>query len=224
MKIIYLDKVNSTEDYIKDYLDYDEDVAVIAKEQTAGRGTKGRDFSSSLGGAYLSFFKHQRFLSAKEAFKVVQETSLAVVNTLLAFNVFAQIKWPNDIYVNGKKICGILTKNTFLGDRISYSILGIGLNVNNDLPSDLKQIATSMKEVLGREVDLNSVISTLIFNLTQKQEVGLYARYSCVLGKKIKVLEKDKEYFDYALEILPSGLLKLKSGKVLSSEEVKIVL
>ncbi len=224
MRLIYLDKVNSTEDYIKNYFDSQEDVIVFAREQTEGRGTKGRSFSSSVGGVYLSYFKHQRNLSAKDCFTVIKETSLAVVNTLLAFNVNAQIKWPNDIYVNGKKICGILTKNTFLGDKISSSVIGIGLNVNNAIPEELKETATSMQEVLGESVSVSKVFSTLVYNLSIPQEVGLYARYSCVLGKKIKIIDKENEYFDYALEILPQGQLLLKSGKILSSEEVKIVL
>lgn len=64
--------------------------------------------------------------------------SVAVCRTLENYGLTAEIKWPNDVYVQGKKICGILIENVFSGDRISSSVVGIGVNVNNSLPEELK--------------------------------------------------------------------------------------
>ncbi len=232
MNIISLVKTPSTEDYIrkrlKKYIAAGEDVAVIAQSQTKGRGTKGRSFSAEKGGAYLSFLKFHAGLKAVDAHLILRGASVAVVKTLKAFNVNAQIKWPNDIVVDGKKICGILTENSFIGDYVNYSILGVGLNVNNALPEELKNIATTASEVLNKELDLKAVIATLLYNfssLTSKQNVELYSKYSCVLGRKIRVIKfSGEEYFATAKEVLADGRLLLEGGEVLSAAEISLKL
>ncbi len=227
MKIIYLNKTTSTEDYVKKRLKKQqktrEDLFVIAKTQTGGRGTKGRSFSSQEGGLYLSFLHFYDNFPAKEAFNVNKAISMAVVKTLLSYGVKSGIKWPNDVYAEGKKICGMLITNAFTGESVDYTITGIGVNVNNDLPKDLSEIATSVKAVLGKQVDLKSVTATLIYNLLNPEKGDLYARYSIVLGKKVKVIPLGGEpYFSVAKEILPDGRLKLINGTILTAEEVSL--
>ncbi len=227
MKIIKLKKTSSTEDYIRKLLPKQlktrENLAVIAETQTGGRGTKGRFFLSPKGGLYMSLLYFHNGLKGENAFTVNKNVSVAVVKTLLAFGINARIKWPNDIYVSGKKICGMLINNVFLGDYIDYTILGIGINVNNDIPPSLCDIAVSAKQILGKKVDLDAVTATLVYNLLNPEKVDLYARYSMVLGKKVKVLPADKEaYFAVILEVLPDGRLKTEDGTVLTSEEVSI--
>ena len=224
MKIIILDKVDSTNDYVKRYVKKGEDVAVIAKSQTKGRGTKGRSFSSLPGGVYISVLKFYDGLKADRAYSIVSDTAVAVVNTLRAFGLEASIKWPNDVFCNGKKICGILTESTFSGDEVVYSVTGIGINVNNDLPPELKDIAVSAKEILGAELNLESVTATLVYNLGRPDNEGLYARYSCVLGKKIRVFLPDGSEFDaVAKDVLPDGRLVLDDGRVLTAAEIKLI-
>ena len=223
MKIIVLDKVDSTNDYIKRFVKDGEPVAVAAKSQTKGRGTKGRSFVSDKGGLYVSVLKFYYGLTADKAFSIISDTAVAVVKTLSAFGISAQIKWPNDIYVGGKKICGILTESTLSGPLVSYSITGIGININNDIPSELEEIAITAKQVLNKELNIDAVLFTLLYNLEQKQEEGLYARYSCVLGKTITVIKPDgSEYRAVAEDILPDGRLKLVGGEVLTAAEIKI--
>lgn len=225
MKIVFLDKVDSTNDYIKRYIDGREDVAVAAKEQTNGRGTKGRSFSSAVGGLYVTVLRFYDRLFAKDAYRIVADTAVAVVKTLSAFGLDAKIKWPNDIFCSGKKICGISTENSLIGDRVDHSMTGIGVNIYNEIPSDLKDIAISAKQILGRNLDINAVLFTLLYNLEQKQEAGLYARYSCVLGKKITVLKRSGEVFDaVAKDITEDGRLVLDNGEALTSAEIKIKL
>lgn len=227
MKIVALKTTSSTEDYIRKMLKKQqrlrEDTVVIAKVQKKGRGTKGRSFSSQKGGVYMSCLHFYNAFPSEKAFEINKNIAVAVVKTLLSFGAEAGIKWPNDIYVNGKKICGMLINNVFCGDYVDYTILGIGINVNNEIPEDLKDIAISLKQILGRNVDEKSVVATLLYNLQNPEKVDLYARYSMILGKKVKVVPLDGEpYFDVAEEILPDGRLKLANGKILTAEEVSI--
>ena len=223
MKIIILDEVDSTNDYIERYIKGGEDVAVAAKAQTKGRGTKGRSFVSDEGGLYVSVLKFYYNLPADRAFSIISDTAVAVVKTLSAFGISAKIKWPNDIFVDGKKICGILTESALTGDIVDHSVIGIGINLNNDIPPELADIAVSAKRILNKQVDIKAVLFTLLYNLEQKQEVDLYARYSCVLGQSITVFKPDGSSFSaIAEEILPDGRLKLCGGEVLTSAEIKI--
>lgn len=225
MKIISLDSATSTSDEVKKYVSGSENVAVCAKVQTNGRGTKGRSFVSKEGGLYVSFLRFYDNLKAVDAHKIVEQTAVSVVKTLLAFGVDAKIKWVNDIYVNGKKICGILTENVFEGEFVKYSVIGIGINVNNDIAEEIKDIAISTKQILDKELDLNSVLMTLVYNLEQPQEDGLYIRYSCVLGKQITVVKPNgEEYLAVASDILEDGRLLTDSGEKLSAAEIKIKL
>ena len=224
MKIIELEVTESTNDEVKKYWDLGEDIAVFARRQTGGRGTKGRSFSSPEGGIYISFIKHYRGLKAEKAYEVTEDISLSVALTLRAFGVKAEIKWPNDVYVGKKKICGMLTQNEIKNGYVEKTLCGVGINVNNDLPIELDGIATSLKKELGREVDLKSVLFTLVFNLEKFQNVELYPSFSCVAGKRVKVFEPQKEAYEEKVdEILPDGRLKLADGKILSVAEIKLL-
>lgn len=224
MKIIELEVTESTNDEVKKYWDLGEDIAVFARRQTGGRGTKGRSFASPEGGIYISFIKHYRGLKAEKAYEVTEDISLSVALTLRAFGVKAEIKWPNDVYVGKKKICGMLTQNEIKNGYVEKTLCGVGINVNNDLPIELDGIATSLKKELGREVDLKSVLFTLVYNLEKFQNVELYPSFSCVAGKKVKVFEPQKEAYEEKVdEILPDGRLKLADGKILSVAEIKLL-
>lgn len=224
MKIIELEVTESTNDEVKKYWDLGEDIAVFARRQTGGRGTKGRSFASPEGGIYISFIKHYHGLKAEKAYEVTEDISLSVALTLRAFGVKAEIKWPNDVYVGKKKICGMLTQNEIKNGYVEKTLCGVGINVNNDLPIELDGIATSLKKELGREVDLKSVLFTLVFNLEKFQNVELYPSFSCVVGKKVRVFEPQKEAYEEKVdEILPDGRLKLADGKILSVAEIKLL-
>lgn len=227
MKIITLKRVSSTEDYIRKILKKQQktrdDAVVIAQVQKNGRGTKGRDFSSLKGGVYLSYLRFHDSFKAADAFKLNAGFSVAVVKTLLAFGIKSGVKWPNDVYASGKKISGMLINNCVKGEYLDYTIVGIGVNVNNEIPSDLADIAISVKQIAGGNCDLGVFTATLILNLENLEEVDLYARYSIVLGKKIKVVPVNGEpYFTVAEKILDDGRLLCSDGKVLSSEEVSV--
>lgn len=220
MKIYRLKEVTSTNDEVRKFIG-EEDVIVIAERQTAGRGTKGRSFESAGGGIYLSMYKRHENLKAQDSFKVMVHTSMAVVKTLLAFGLDAKIKWPNDVYIHGKKVCGMLIENVLMGDKIAYTVLGIGINVNNELSPSLSGIATTMKDE-GFIGDIESVIATLIFNLSGKSDLSDYIKYSLVIGKKLTVMQGETTFECVATGIDERGALCIEGGKKLNSAEVKI--
>lgn len=219
MRTKIFDSLPSTNDYCEER-NFEEDEVVIARKQTGGKGTKGRSFCSPEGGVYLSLVRLNP-CKAENAFSIMITSCMAVVKTLESYNVRAGIKWANDVYVNGKKICGILIKNVLEGENVKKSITGIGINVNNDIPKELENIAVNLKSIVG-ETDINEFYKRLIENLYKTYSVEEYRSYSLVLNKKIKVTEGEKTYEAVAADISEDGNLVLKNGRKLAFGEVTI--
>lgn len=223
MRIELLDEVDSTNKYIEKYLSGGEDVVVCAKRQTGGMGTKGRSFSSEEGGVYLTKLTFYENLAAKDSFSVMQNAAVAVCRTAQKFGVNAYIKWPNDVFVGKKKLSGTLIKNVLSGDHVRASIVGIGLNVNNDV-SRLNGIATTMSECAGRKLSTEQVRDALIAELCAFSDFSAYLSFVGILGKKVIVTEGEKSYPAIAEEILPDGRLKIVADgeKTLSAAEISV--
>lgn len=219
MKITIFDTLPSTNDYCETR-EFGEDTAIIAREQTGGKGTKGRSFSSPRGGVYLSLVRYYP-CKAENSFSLMIASCMAVVKTLELYGVSADVKWPNDVFLNGKKICGILIKNSFEGENVKKSITGIGVNVNNDIPKDLADIAINLKSVVG-EVDIDEFYKRLIENLYADYSVDEYRSRNIVLGKEITVIKNGESRKTVAEDIAADGSLVLKGGERLFYGEVTI--
>lgn len=222
MRIEKLKTVNSTNLYLEKFIKGREDVIVCAEEQTAGMGTKGRSFVSQKGGLYVSKLAFHRNLPASEIYSVNINACMAVVKTLLCYGLQPKIKWPNDVFVCGKKICGILINNSLCGDKVDYSIIGIGVNVNNEFDGELKNIAISMREACGKSFDLDEVFMTLCTNLSFPSNIKEYAAFSSVLNRKVKIIRGNRTFEAVPTEILPDGRLKLDDGTLLSAGELDL--
>ncbi len=222
MRIERLKKTQSTNEYVKKFIKKREDVIVVADEQTGGMGTKGRSFISENGGLYFTKLTFHNNFPASDSWQIMAGAALAVVKTLMAFGIEAKIKWPNDVIVNGKKICGILISNSFCLQNIDYSIVGIGLNVNNEIAEEIKDIAISTKQVLKKELDIESVLLTLMLNLSSKANIDEYRAYSAVIGKKLTVIRGENSFESVAKDILPDGALKLANGELLYAGELDL--
>jgi BirA family biotin operon repressor/biotin-[acetyl-CoA-carboxylase] ligase len=123
-----------------------EGTCIMAREQTAGRGRQGRQWSSPLDtGLYLSIILRPQTTPTRAAF-ITLAAAIAVAETLiLDFQLPADIIYPNDILVNGKKICGILVESSIADGKLEFAILGIGVNVaQKTFPDELGEIATSL--------------------------------------------------------------------------------
>ena len=186
MKIIRLDECDSTNNYLK-RAGLSGDVCVVSALQTGGRGTKGRSFVSERGGLYVSFQREYTNFPAQEAFKIMVNASVAVCAALQSFGIEPVIRWPNDVLAGGLKICGTLIENTLSCGHISRSIVGIGINVSNELPPDLCGIATTMRAQLGRTVRPDEVLKVLIDNMQCSYSVGKYKSYINWLGKPVRL-------------------------------------
>lgn len=219
MKTTIFDTLPSTNDYCETR-EFGEDTAIIAREQTGGKGTKGRSFSSPRGGVYLSLVRYYP-CKAENSFSLMIASCMAVVKTLELYGVSAGVKWPNDVFFNGKKICGILIKNSFEGENVKKSITGIGVNVNNDIPKDLADIAINLKSIVG-EVDIDEFYKRLIENLYADYSVDEYRSRNIVLGKEITVIKNGESRKAVAEDVAANGSLVLKGGERLFYGEVTI--
>ena len=218
MKIIRFEEIASTNEYAKTLKNLGENIIVIAKKQTGGKGTKGRSFSSNEGGVYLTKLCFYKNFLAKDAFLVMARTAVAVAKTLESFSLKPKIKWANDVFVRDRKICGILIENAFSGNKIASSIIGVGLNVNNDLPEELKEIATSMKKELGETLDFDEVEKRLIDNLNEPFSMEEYVQRVGYLNEEVTLLLGDKEVVALPLRVEKDGGLVVQIG----DEEQKV--
>jgi len=146
--VLRFDRVSSTNDVAKDFASSGarEGLCVIAKEQTAGRGRQGRIWSSPAGeGLYMSVVLRPA-IKASEAGMVTLASAISVAETLrLDYETNAEIKWPNDLMVRGRKICGILIESAVQDEKLDYIVLGIGVNTGqSSFPEDVANTATSL--------------------------------------------------------------------------------
>lgn len=222
--IIRFDEIASTNDYLKTCLPAKKDLTVVAKVQTGGRGTKGRAFSSALGGLYISFLRFYSDFPAEQAFSIMQQTAVAVCETLAFFGVTPKIKWPNDIYVGGKKICGILIENVFSGRKISSSIVGIGLNVYNLLPEELSTLATTLEKETGKRFTIAEVEEKLLYFLEIKNQ-SKYREYLGFLGERAVITSGEEKVWATLLGVEENGALAVDidgQKKTFSSAEISV--
>jgi len=196
--IVFLREVGSTNDYAKELASYGapEGTVVIAETQTAGRGRLGREWVSPKGGLYFSIVLRPK-LSASEAVKLVFVAGLAVAEVLAEmYGISVETKWPNDVLVNGKKICGILSEMNTTAEKVNYAIVGIGLNANVDVEKkfqgQLKAVVTSLKNELGRRVPLEELFRIILERLENKYDLYINEGFSSVLQKWKKYAVDEK--------------------------------
>ena len=169
MRIIKLNATDSTNTYLRQISDVetlDDYTAVTAKYQRQGRGQMGTVWSSeNAKNLMCSVFKRGFKIPVEQQFYISIVTSLAIVKTLQGFNIpKLHVKWPNDILSEHKKICGILIENVIKNNKLEYSIIGFGLNVNQ---TELKQLpnASSLKILTGTVYNLDELLQHIIANL-----------------------------------------------------------
>lgn len=158
MIIRYIEEVESTNDCLKECRE--DRVLVCAFRQKKGRGQRGNSWESEDGkNLTFSFVLFPGHLAAEEQFRISKIVSIALVRLLAHYGITAQIKWPNDIYVGDKKIAGILIENTLSSSgMLSRSIVGIGLNVNQEhFVSDAPN-PVSMRQLAATEFPREAVL------------------------------------------------------------------
>ena len=220
--IHHLQTIDSTNEYLKRIGDKSTDgTVVISEEQTRGKGRMGRTWQSNSGeGIWMSLLLKPNIIPFKAPF-ITLVAGVSVVTALRKLNVPAQIKWPNDIILNDKKICGILTELSAEIERVNYIIVGMGMNVKNMYFSDeLEHKATSLyKEgyILQRVDIVDEILYEFeknyidyIENDNKEHVLNLFRQYSNIINKEIYLIKNDQRELVTCIDINDSGNLIIK--------------
>ncbi|MCL4499761.1 MAG: biotin--[acetyl-CoA-carboxylase] ligase [Chloroflexi bacterium] len=185
--ILHYDEVASTNEEAKRLaIEGAEDGAVlIAEEQTGGRGRLGRGWISPRGGIWLSVILRPR-IAPSDGPKVMMLAASSVFATLRSAGLAASIKWPNDIIVGGKKVCGILTEMASQPEIVDHIIVGIGLNANISLElfsTDIRACATSLEAELGHPVERLKLVQGLLQGLDVRYAGLKKGNFDSIVGE-----------------------------------------
>ena len=192
--VFWFETVTSTNDVAKKMAQQNaaSGTVIIAGEQTAGKGRLGRTWSSPRGTLALSVILRP---DISMLHKLIMVASLAISHSIKKVTgLDAQIKWPNDVLINGKKISGILIENGWRGNVLDYAVIGIGVNVNfrPDDYSDIKETATSLSNESGNDISILTIARQLLVELDRLYLSGdsvfeEWRRNLITLGKEVRV-------------------------------------
>ncbi|NME66356.1 biotin--[acetyl-CoA-carboxylase] ligase [Flammeovirga aprica] len=221
--VIYMPSCHSTNDHVGTLLSQDknlkEGTIVLTPEQTKGRGQRGNTWESNPNeNITASFLLRPQFITARNQFQLNVAISLGVFDTIHHLAPSGtKIKWPNDILVKNKKVGGILIENFIVGQNISHSIIGIGLNINQEsFVGDFP--ATSLFMESNKKFQVPRVIETLLENIEN--------RYLMLKNEGYDRLRQ--EYYSHLFwyhetgsfqEILPNGEINIFEGQILGVNE-----
>lgn len=215
------DTLDSTNDYGKNLAkqEHVHGTLIVADTQTAGKGRRGRIWQSPKGSTISMSLCLEPKLPTERVAGLTLVMALAVAEAVLEVtDVIPKIKWPNDIVVNGKKICGILTEMCFVDSHYAV-IIGVGINVNTEsFPEEIKGIAGSLKTESGREISREKLITAVMKHFEefytkyeQTQNLSLLKeRYEALLvnmGREVQVLDPKDAYRGVAKGITDEGNL-----------------
>ena len=225
------DKIDSTNTYARNVLK--DGKVIISDMQKNGRGRMGRNFySPEDNGIYMSVvLKVDKEYSDLDLFTVaIASITLSAIEKVTGKNCF--VKWVNDIFLNDKKVSGILCENVLSkdGKKIEYIIIGIGINVKSvkDFPMDLKDIAGCIEEI-DRNVLIAEILKgtqTLRKDFNLKKYLKLYKEKSMVINKNISFFLNSKEYSGKVEDINDKGnlVVRIPNGdiKIIKSGEIRL--
>ena len=174
---------------------------VVAEEQENGKGRLERKYYSPRGkGIWFSIILRPKFLP-HDAPKCTLMAAVAVAEAMNRFNLKAEIKWPNDILFDGRKLVGILTEITGEMGKITYIVIGVGINVDikrDEFPEELKNIAASLSEMGGVELSRVEFFRAVLEEFDKlyrkvkasgfEDEFNLWKKYNVTLGKNVRVI------------------------------------
>lgn len=196
----------------------------VADQQTAGRGRRGRGWESPDGeNVYMTLLLRPQISPDKASMLTLVMALSAAEGLWQACQVQVEIKWPNDLVINGKKICGILTEMNAEVDYIHYVVIGIGINANQtEFPEEIKDTAASLKSETGAQVFRAEMIARILERFEQNYEVfektedlsGLQEAYNQRLvnrDRDVTVLDPAGTYHAHALGINEQGELMVKT-------------
>lgn len=203
--------------------DAEDGTVVIAKIQSEGKGRQNRKWISPEGGLWISVVIRPD-LHPQKATLVTLMAANAVAETLSEYDLEARIKWPNDVLIDGKKVCGILTEAKIKENHLEYIILGIGVNANielSELPEDIREVSTTITHELKKDIFLDQLLHRLLvhmdmyYQLLQAAEfekiVKNWKEKSDTLQRHVKITTQKESIWGIAKDIDDTGALILKT-------------
>jgi len=228
-QIHYFDELDSTSVKAREIAaDSPDGTVVIAEKQVGGKGRMGKTWHSPPGGIYLSLILKPE-IPPDHAHRLTLVSGVAVAEVLKELGVAAEIKWPNDILINGKKVCGTLTEIDAEMDVVNYVIIGIGIDANIELemlPPIAMLQATSLLAETGGVVDRVAITQRFLERFEQYYATSLYAgfsqiirhwrAYSATIGRRVKIVTKFRTIVGEAVGIDHDGALivELDDGSI----------
>ena len=219
-RIHYFQEIGSTMDAARELArkGAEEGTIVIAEVQTHGRGRLGREWLSPEGGIYLTVILRPR-ISPVYASRMNLMASVSVATTirnLLGLN--AELKWPNDVLIKGRKVCGILAEMNAEMDAVNFINVGIGINVNTAIPQ-FEDTATSLKNALGRRISRKELLTVLLGEIEQWQSrlmkddlLEEWRKLSATLNRDVRIVAPGDVIVGRAIDIDTTGALIIKQS------------
>ena len=237
--VTVFDEINSTNSYLKDNAEnFKDGTVIIAKRQTAGRGRLGRSFISERGGLYMSLLiKPSR--CAEKSLYITTATAVAVAKAIeTVSDKKTGIKWVNDVFIDGKKVCGILVEgmtNPKTG-LLDYAVIGIGVNVyepENGFDGEIKDIAASVfgkrnnnGDIVRLAAEILNQLSAVLAEPRSKKTANEYRNRSIVIGKEVDIIQDGDAVSATVIDIDDDAaiILKLCNGDIIkkTSGEISI--
>lgn len=170
----------------------------VAYFQTAGRGQRGNRWESKRGEnlTFSILFKPET-IAANEQFVISEAVALGISDYLAERGVECRVKWPNDIYYNDLKICGILIENGISSDKLAYSIAGVGININQDKFDSDAPNPTSLRLITGKEYDIRQELPDIVSSITRRYNQVISGNSQQIENDYLARLYRKGEYHNY---------------------------
>ncbi len=219
-RIHFLDTADSTMDIARELArkGCPDFTVVIAETQTSGRGRMDRNWYSPEGGLYFTLVIRPHIPPAMSPL-VNFGTAFVLARTFQDFcGVDARVKWPNDILVNGRKVSGMLSEMEAAGDQVSFVNIGIGINMNNDLPPELPS-ATSIKSISGNTCSRKGFLSEFLDRLENRihqpdpdSVIAEWKTCSATLGQQVRIVSRQGVTEGKAMDVDLNGALVVRTA------------
>jgi len=217
-RIHYFPEIGSTMDAARELAKKGagEGTIVVAEAQTCGRGRLSREWLSPAGGIYLTLV-FRPGISPAYAPRINLMASVAVAATIKKlFGLKAELKWPNDVLIEGRKVCGILAEMDAEMDVVNFVNVGIGINANTSIPQFEKTV-TSLKDALGKEISRKNFLRALLMEIERQQPLLMKAnllqewkKLSVTLNKDVRIVAPGEVIVGRAIDIDTTGALIVK--------------
>ncbi|MDN4164822.1 biotin--[acetyl-CoA-carboxylase] ligase [Cytophagales bacterium LB-30] len=223
-KLVFLPSCHSTNDIAADFIGQglaSEGMLVYTDHQTQGRGQRGNVWESGVGqNLAFSLIVQPRFLQASEQFHLQKAISLGVYDALSTVCEGVKVKWPNDIYIHDRKVGGILIENSLRNTQVQWTVVGIGINVNQKEFS--APLAASLAYFTGEEYDLFALMEDMVLHIEARYLQLRNGGHEVLSAQFEEVLYWKNEWHEFEAEsvfqgqivgLAPDGRLKIETSE-----------